>query len=42
MDANIKRTIMLDNYESPYNKGLLNKDGYVKKNVKYMLNFFES
>ena len=33
MDANIKRTIMLDNYESPYNKGLLNKDGYVKKNV---------
>ena len=28
MDANIKRTIMLDNYESPYNKGLLNKEGY--------------
>lgn len=33
MDNNIKRTIILDNYEKPFNKGLLNKDDYYKLNV---------
>lgn len=28
MDNNIKRTIILDNYENPYNKGLLNDKDY--------------
>ena len=28
MDNNIKRTIILDNYENPYNKGLINKEDY--------------
>ena len=30
MDSNIKRTIILDNYENPYNKGLTNKEDYIK------------
>lgn len=33
MDSNIKRTIILDNYETPYNKGLLNDISYIKFNV---------
>ncbi len=33
MDSNIKRTIILDNYEKPYNKGLLNDKDYKKINV---------
>ena len=33
MDNNIKRTIILDNYENPYNKGLTNKEDYVKVNA---------
>ena len=33
MDNNIKRTIILDNYENPYNKGLTNDKSYVKVNA---------
>ncbi len=33
MDNNIKRTIMIDNYEHPFNKGLLNNSLYKKINV---------
>ena len=33
MDNNIKRTIILDNYEKPYNKGLTNDKSYVKVNA---------
>src|SRR5574344_2648038 len=33
MDTNIKRTIMIDNYENPYNKGLKNSNEYKKINV---------
>lgn len=33
MDNNIKRTIILDNYEKPFNKGLLDNNEYNKINV---------
>jgi len=33
MDNNIKRTIILDNYENPYNKGLINNNEYDKVNA---------
>lgn len=33
MDNNMKRAIILDNYENPYNKGLVNNNEYVKINV---------
>lgn len=33
MDNNIKRTIILDNYETPFNKGLLDNNEYKKINV---------
>ena len=33
MDTNIKRTIMIDNYEHPYNKGLTNNNKYKKINA---------
>lgn len=33
MNNNIKRTIILDNYENPYNKGLTNDKSYVKVNA---------
>lgn len=33
MDNNMKRAIILDNYENPFNKGLVDNDGYVKINV---------
>jgi len=33
MDNNIKRTIILDNYENPYNRGLTNDSNYVKVNA---------
>ena len=33
MDNNMKRTIILDNYENPYNKGLLNNQEYDKINA---------
>ncbi len=33
MDANIKRDIILDHYQNPRNRGLLNKDDYLKINM---------
>lgn len=33
VDNNIKRTIILDNYENPFNKGLTNEEGFVKVNA---------
>jgi len=33
MDNDMKRTIILDNYENPYNKGLVDNNKYVKINV---------
>ena len=33
MDNNIKRTIILDNYENPYNRGLTNNADYKKVNA---------
>ncbi len=33
MDNNIKRTIILDNYENPFNKGLTNNKDYVVINA---------
>lgn len=33
MDQNIKRTIILDNYENPLNKGLKDDSSYIKINV---------
>ena len=33
MDSNVKRTIILDNYEEPYNKGLVEDNTYNKINV---------
>ncbi|HOO67930.1 MAG TPA: iron-sulfur cluster assembly scaffold protein, partial [Bacilli bacterium] len=33
MDNNIKRTIILDNYENPFNKGLVDDNTYSKINV---------
>ena len=33
MDNNIKRTIILDNYENPFNKGLTNNKDYEKINA---------
>lgn len=32
MDSNLKRTIILENYSHPFNKGLVNGNGYVKVN----------
>ena len=33
MDANLRRTIILDNYQNPVNKGLVNEEGYIKVNT---------
>ena len=33
MDSNIKREIILENYQNPKNKGLLNDDSYMKVNM---------
>ena len=33
MDKNLKRTIILDNYENPFNKGLTNDDSFDKVNA---------
>ena len=33
MDSNIKREIILENYQNPQNKGLLNDDSYMKVNM---------
>ena len=32
MDDNVRREIILDNYENPNNKGLVNDDSYLKAN----------
>jgi nitrogen fixation NifU-like protein len=33
MDNNLKRAIILDNYENPQNKGLIEDDSYIKINM---------
>ena len=33
MDSNIKREIILENYQNPQNKGLINDDSYMKVNM---------
>lgn len=33
MDAELKREIIIDNYNNPYHKGLKNKEGYKKANT---------
>ena len=33
MDNNLKREIILENYQNPKNKGLLNDDSYIKVNM---------
>lgn len=33
MDNNLKRTLILENYSNPFNKGLINDDSYEKVNV---------
>lgn len=30
MDSNLKRSIILENYTNPYNKGLIEEEGYLK------------
>lgn len=33
MDPNLRRTIILDNYQNPTNKGLIDDEGYIKLNT---------
>lgn len=33
MDSNLKRSIILENYQNPKNKGLINDDTYLKANM---------
>lgn len=33
MDNNIKREIILENYQNPYNKGLIKDDSYIETNM---------
>ena len=33
MDSNLKRSIILENYQHPKNKGLINDDSYIKINM---------
>lgn len=33
MDPNLKRSIILENYQNPKNKGLINDDSYLKVNM---------
>lgn len=33
MDQNLKRTIILENYQNPVNRGLINDDEYIKVNM---------
>lgn len=33
MDAELKRTIILDHYQNPRHKGLIEKDGYITQNM---------
>lgn len=30
MDSNLKRTIILENYQNPFHKGLIDENGYIK------------
>ena len=32
MDSNLKRSIIIDNYQNPKNRGIPNNDGYIKIN----------
>ncbi len=34
MNDDLKREIILDNYQEPYNKGLVNDDSYLKTNTR--------
>ena len=34
MDDNLRREIILENYQDPYNKGLINEDDYYKTNTR--------
>ena len=36
MDNNLKRTIILENYEKPFHKGLINDESYIKGNKNSM------
>lgn len=33
MDPNLRRTIILDNYQNPMNRGLIDEEGYIKVNA---------
>lgn len=33
MDQNLKRSLLLDNFQNPKNKGLINDDSYIKVNT---------
>ena len=33
MDDNLKRTIILDHYQKPHHKGLIDDDSYIKVNM---------
>ena len=33
MDSELKRQIILDNYQDPYNKGLVNDNSYLSVNT---------
>ena len=33
MDQNLKRSIILDNYQNPFNKNIIDTDGYIKINT---------
>ena len=33
MDSNLRRTIILDNYQNPVNRGLIDDEGYIKVNT---------
>lgn len=34
MDPKLKRDIILDHYQNPVNRGLINKEGYIKVNTR--------
>ena len=36
MDANMKRSIILDNYQEPKNRGIPDEDNYLKINKEYI------
>ena len=33
MDSNLRREIILDNYQNPMNRGLVNDDSYLRENT---------